>query len=47
MVHRDLKPENVVGRWREGLEVRVLDLGLVKFGPGESVSSDPLPSRGP
>jgi serine/threonine protein kinase len=46
MVHRDLKPENVIGTDGDALEVRILDLGLVKLDPGESLSTDPLTAEG-
>jgi hypothetical protein len=40
IIHRDLKPENVIGRRHESgaLDVKILDLGLVKF-----LAEDPLP----
>jgi serine/threonine-protein kinase len=46
MVHRDLKPENVIGTRGDQLEVRILDLGLVKLAPEESISNDPLTAEG-
>jgi hypothetical protein len=48
IIHRDLKPENVIGRRDEAgsLTVKILDLGLVKFGPGTSLATSPMTSDG-
>lgn len=47
IVHRDLKPENVIGRRQNGtLDVKILDLGLVKVGIQERSAGETMTAQG-
>jgi hypothetical protein len=48
LIHRDLKPENVIGRRSDSgaLDVKILDLGLVKFGAEEPLPTDTITAEG-
>ena len=48
IIHRDLKPENVIGRRDDAgsLAVKILDLGLVKFGAGAALATGPMTADG-